>query len=1152
MDFTPSQNLAINHGKDNILVCAAAGSGKTTVLCNRIVKRIIEGKTDLSSILVVTFTVAAAEDLKVKLKKNLKEAELKAAGEQREYIRNQIAKLPYARISTIHSFALEVIRSDFDKLSLPAKIRVADDFESEGIGARCMDAAIEECYKNDEDGSFNRLFDLLVTDRDEKLSDYFLSLYKTLSNHPEGIEYVRKNSDEILKYVGKDPFSTPYGKRLKEGAEEFLRYCIPLFESAVCLYDEAGLTANRNRECFQTALDISKELTVSLNEGCAQFMHSLSGISYPKFTNAKKIEEHVYYKEVFAHFREMTENNGSRLGFNFSLSTLDDDLYNTSSYLSSLYAVLSIFDKKFGDEKRKRGIVDFTDIERMTYKLLVNENGEPTDIAKGYAEGFDELYIDEYQDTNRIQDSIFRALSNKNMFIVGDIKQSIYGFRGACPDIFSRYRKDGFKDGGEKIFLSENFRSDENVIEFSNGVFSGIMGGVNTVDYRREDDLVYSKNNPLQNEKVDIILVKEDKDNGISQASTVAKYIGNQIANGVRPEDIAVLCRSMTKSVNYLVEECEKLGIGMSLGGDEEYFKKPWIQLVLCILKAIDNKTKDIYVAGALRGELFGFDMDMLVRVRKKYPSEEYLFSALDRYVSSDDDGRDEDIVRLGRAFIDFIEEMREIESGCPVDELVRTVIERSRVIEACSYGRSISEGDMIRSDILKIYSMAKDCTSRGVMGLSSFLSYLDEVMESGKGERCKNISPGQVRLMTIHASKGLQYPVCILYNGDKAFRLSSEKDSPILYSEELGLGFKLSDKGQPEKKHDTLLTASIGWNYAMRQREEEMRLLYVAFTRAENKLAISGKCSDFEFDSPFISDREMYRTANSYLEWVRCRLGKIEGERYNILKPQDIISPESCEAQKEQAREVMLDENDRIRLDNIIKHYCGILSGVPAKANVSELTPDFLDVNEDMQDTEEKNKEIRLPDFMTGKVTDLGAKKGTATHLFMQFCNYDECRKKGVENELERLTERGFIDGDTASLVDVNKVERFFSSELFRMIEKGDKVMREKRFNVKLGADMFTLDEDKRKHLEGKELLVQGVVDCMFFDEKGELILVDYKTDGFSNGISEERIRDILKERYRNQIKYYLYALDVIYPSVKKKAYIYSFALDNHIEMDV
>lgn len=1197
MGFTNAQLKAIKAERDNILVCAAAGSGKTTVLCNRIAQRIANKECDISKTLVVTFTIASADDLKRKLRETLNEECAKATDrDTKRYIQKQLSLLPKARISTIHSFALEIIRRNFDKLGLPAKIRVGDSWESGLIANRTMDAVIEEKYKN-YDGSFTRLTDLLIADRDGSLGEYFLKLYYNLSNESRGIETILDNIRLINKAIEED--DNPWERVIRDNAAMKLDYCVKHLKSAADCYSEESPSyefyGTRFRKVYETAVHLRN----CLDEGFDKLAEAISDVEFVQFkgkglNNEAKSdlsENHGFHMSVFNFLKDLCDKRGKKLGMDFSISTSKEDMEKTAEHLACLYSILSEFEKKFSEEKIRRAMVDFTDIERLAHRLLLDEKGNKTELAIKYADEFEELYIDEYQDTNRVQDDIFRALSKKNMFIVGDIKQSIYGFRGACPEIFSSYRSEGFgEDGGLTVFLSENFRSDPNVINFSNGIFSQIMSGVSTVGYTSEDNLVFSKKKNIKDEKTELYLFCEkndknnknkkskkteknnevneeaDKEKNTSMAEFTASYIRNELDKGVSPEDVAVLCRSLTgKGVSELIECCRKYGVPISLGDGAEYFKKPWILLLLAIINTIDNKTRDIYVTGALYGELFGFTLDMLTRVRTDCPSSLGMWYSLEEYIKKREETGDiDDICICGKRFVSFINRMREVEANSSVDELVRTVIYQSRIIEALSIGQSEERRDEIRSDIIRLYSYAVDFASRSSMGLSSFVAYLKEIMESGQDKSKKGSSSGAVRLITIHGSKGLQYPICILYNAEKNFKLSADKDCPLMYSGALGIALKLSGDAI-EDKHDTILTSALKIGYAAQQREEEMRLLYVAFTRAENRLVVVGKSSIDMNDPP--PSKDIYArvmSANNYLDWIYLCIDAInkndEWKDSYLYKQNPQLQTGDLAASEKLLRldgEMKLTEEEKRRLDNVL-HGSGNSSFViPAKATVSELSPDYLDSSTEdkiqrVKAANHSERDTKLPDFMSGEAKISGAKRGTATHLFMQFCDFSRCEKYGVENEIERLVDNRYIDRETAGLISVKKVESFFMSSLYKRIKESRNLMREQRFNIKLDASLFTKDAEKKKALSGQEIFVQGVVDCVFVDLNGDMVLVDYKTDGFAPDTPRDEVISILKERYTNQLYYYLLALDRIFPEAKKKACIYSFFLDSDFNLDI
>lgn len=1166
MEFTKEQLKAIELDKNNILVCAAAGSGKTTVLCNRIAQRVIKGECDISKILVVTFTIASADDLKRKLRNTLNKAYASVSDIQtKRYIQKQLTILPKAKISTIHSFALDIIRQNFEKLGLPAKVRVADEWESKIIAERIMNKTIEEMYKNDSDGSFVELTDILITDRDGELSKYFLEVYRILSNEIKGIDFILDNIEKINKEKEKEFFETPWGLFLKNDAAEKLDYCVKYLKEASDSYSEDSPAYKFYGTKFKSIYESAKNLRDSLDCGLESFKNCLLGTKLPSFqgnpgAKAKEaqVDNYPYYKEIFEFFKSITSTDGKKLGFQFDVNSLNNDMVKTAQYLKTLYSVLSLFDKMFGEEKKKRGVVDFTDIERMAHSLLIDRDGNKTDLAVKYTSEFSELYIDEYQDTNKIQDDIFRAIADSNRFIVGDIKQSIYGFRGACPDLFSGYRQNGFENGsGQRIFLSENFRSDNNIIDFSNDIFSSIMRDVKTVGYTKEDNLKFSKKEKIKDEKTELYLFRDIKgQDNCTQGEFVASYIKKLLDEGVSPDDVAVLSRSNTDSaIVDLIDGCEKFGVPMSVGCGEEFFKKPWILLLICLINTIDNKTKDIYVTGALKGELFSFTLDMLAKVRTEFYSDMGMWYSLEKYVNDREEKNSIDnIALLGRKFFNYIEKMRQIEKNSSVDELIRTVIYSSKIIEAMSRGKSKEETEEIRIDIMRIYSFAVDFASRSSMGLSSFIAHLNGIMEKEASGNKKERS-GMVKLMTIHGSKGLQYPVCILYNATKSFKLAPDKDCPIMFGGELGFAFRLKGE-RVEDKHDTGLTGAIKQKYAKEQREEEMRLLYVAFTRAENRLVITGKTTlDFGDPSPFDIEAARVMSASNYLEWVHICLNVIGKDTYTFeVNPTICTQPGLLDKESSIGEVCKMSQEDLERIKNVGKDYSYSAElSIPAKASVSDLSPSFLDIQDgkDENESNAKEKRVILPSFVSGAIENIQAKKGTATHLFMQFCDFDKCLEFGVDCEINRLLKMGFIDEETAMLISREKVNCFFKSSLYGMIKRGGKILREQRFNIKLSADLFTLNAEKKKLLKDREMLVQGVIDCVFFDENGELVLVDYKTDSFGSNLSSEEIIKELKKRYTNQLSYYLLALEQIFPNVKKRAVIYSFFLGNHFDID-
>lgn len=1161
--FTPDQTRAIQTKGKNVIVSAAAGSGKTTVLCERIKNSLLNGEYTLDEIVVVSYNTESAADIRAKLLKSLSKA-YEESGSVAVF--RQIASIDRAQISTIHSFALKIIKENAERLGLPAKTRNIDENEENLLKSAIMDRVIAQSYN--EDPEFVELSDVLTTDRDGDFSNIFLKLYTKLMNEPEGVELIFKIAQKVKALTFESFKDSPWGKVLLErrSAElEFYRDFLGRMANSYPIpsksFDIYGTKFLYMSEAAARLLDAKDE---------REFSQILSEIEVPSFnvgrTKEPKGDDYDYYKEILGVFG--THLKKKKIIPEYTSDSFDWNIEKTVKYAMVTYRLLKRFEEEYQSEKKNKGILDFTDMERMAHKLLVDENGEKTELAKSYAKNYKAIFVDEYQDTNRVQDEIFRAVSDNNLFIVGDIKQSIYGFRGACPDIFSQYRNYGFKNAeGEQIFLSENFRSDETVVRFSNAIFSCLMPAVPSIGYKTQDNLKHAKLTPEgeipKKEKVEIHLFTNKKtyvdENGAvveKKYSDEAKYVASRIKSEIdsgnyKASEIAILVRGGNNKTVELIDALKDYNIPVSTNEKEDYYKKPHVLMLMCLLNFIDNPQRDIYTAGALRSEIFEFTTDELVHIKLNYGKNGELWQSLVEYLEREKAHPNTALYKKAQKAKAFFDEYRAIERNNPLEETVRRIIDGTGIIHIYTNGRTLSEASAIRGDIYKIHNDAASCSSRYGMGMSGFVSYLEKLSKMGKGEKTPHGDDGSVRFLTIHGSKGLEFKLCFLYNIDKEINVDTDslgnyKKSPYEYEPSLGVALPVFDADN-KMISETSVYRAITANRTRTVIEEEMRLLYVALTRAMEKLILTGKGTVTKVDKAKRRPENVAFTkheifdAGSFLDWVLLTINNIPEEVYDIYYDSKGKSPEEYTSKSSTESEKKIDFG---RLSLLEKEYAyKDQMGIPAKLTVSKLYPAILD-DDDIDDLVVSDYDFALPSFMdNGEKQISGAEVGTATHLFMQFCNFENAWKNGVEAELQRLVTGGFITEQIADLVSVKGVEEFLRSELFADIRGSKRVYREQRFNIKLPASRFTKKENRQKALEEECVFVQGVIDCVFERAVGGIVLVDYKTDSFPKGCSQEYIEDTLRKRYTTQLDYYKKAVARMFGEEPIQVLIYSFA---------
>lgn len=1184
--WTKAQETAINtHGK-TLLVSAAAGSGKTATLTERIIRSLMqEDGLNISRMLIVTYTRAAAAELKVKISRALSAA--LSENPKNHRLAEQMMMLESAKICTIDSFYFDIVKSNFARLGLSGSLRIVDSAEMTLLYRSEMETLIDDFYAERE--GFTDFMDHFVHVRGADQSvDIFLSIYQSLLSYQSGVEKLREYSDKLKNAASNAFLLTDYGiSTARPISQNALEYAVRALEAACDFFasaEDARLLTNY-APAFQNDLRTAKETLDAIKEGHYEKAREILG-GYEKLSlkaiRGEKDEYVSYLKDLRTRITKLFEKLKEDY-FSLSQEEISSLMRSTAEVVDELYALLHEFDCRLNKEKQERGICDFSDIRRYVLKLLIDENGAPTDIARDYKERFDEIYIDEYQDVDEMQDCIFNAISTPtNRFMVGDIKQSIYGFRGADSEVFARYKStlpllesDKPSDAdGCSIFMSNNFRCDKSIIDFSNLVSSYLFSNCGeSIGYRKEDDLIFSKALPhedYKSPKVTIALtgvsagMAEDESEDAEEEKIYyeAEYIAAEIsrllssetkADGseIQPRDIAILMRQ-SADTEILSKILAREGIPSQSVDRSNFFENPDILLMLSLLSTIDNPRRDISLAGTLRSPFYDFSFDDLITIRRSAESSLSLYDALEQYATSGDSA----LCHKCGDFIRSLTYWREKAMALPVDKLIQKLYREFSVL-------SLAKDN--QENLLRLYEYARSFEANSFHGLYSFIAYINEIIESGaKLEKdSAGAESNAVHLITIHHSKGLEFPVCFLYGMGKRFS-DRFKSNRIQFERSLGLGLQLHDS-TGFAYTDTPVRKAIIDKKILLEREEEMRVLYVAMTRARERLYLTAKVpSPEKLENRIRSYVEFGKaygiySSGSYLEWIfsaikaggesDCyRIEKIEATRSSLQETKTEAVKEIPESVSENKELTALFEK-RFSYTYPYAH----VSTLPAKLSVSSLYPALLDENESTNIEPASLKDAFV--YPEGLLVDdraSGAEKGTATHTFLQFCDFDLVLRHGVKEELERLQTEKFIDARTARLCNIRQLENFFSSELFVRIKNADEVWREQRFHIFLPASQFTLDPEKAEELRGETIAVQGVIDLFFREKKGNLILVDYKTDF----LTAEELKDPtlaekkLRERHHDQLIYYTKAIEQILGRVPDETMIYSLPLAKSIPL--
>lgn len=1192
-NWTPKQKQAIDTRGKTLLISAAAGSGKTATLTERIVKKLTDesNPANISRMLIVTFTRLSAADLKRKISNAISDELAKNPTSQ--YLSKQLVLLESAHICTIDSFYLDIVRSNFQRLSLPSNFRLADEGEMALLRKSVMDDVIEKHYDTNaqnDDGFLSFVENFTSAKQSDTLSDIFLALENKLCSKTEGTNAILNFANELKNEADGEFFESRQGRIIHQyllnGASNYHKAC-----SRCCDIISANEKASMaylsvfayEKEFLAKLFELLKQKNYTLaREHSLSFNKQRLGTLKKEFQTEEIISAKALRDEETAFIKSINEKY-----FSFDEQNIKETMLKTADILHSLYSVLNEFEKEVLQEKIKRKAFDFDDIRRFAYQLLTDDCGEPSDIALAYREQFDEIYIDEYQDVDAMQDRIFTLISKpNNRFMVGDIKQSIYSFRGADTDVFANYKKsfphleDAQNSDSALIFMSNNFRCDENVIKFTNKIFSFLFGHCGeSIEYTPDDDLIFSKieeGRSLPSPKVNVTVItadesaKEDEDNEDDEKNDInpeAIWIANEIqrlikyeykADGtkIEPRDIAILMRSTTPAGD-ITRALGVLNIPCSDNSKYDLFETPDVLLVLSLLSSIDNPHRDIPLAATLYSPIFAYTMDELITIRSSAESKMSLFEALRDY-----NGDIQDITSKNHYFIDKLTTYRSLATSMPIDKLLNHIYRDLSVM---------SLDGVNPQNLTRLYEMARRFESGSFKGLNNFISYINELIENKKVPSLtyEDADTNAVQMITAHKSKGLEFPVCFICNTQSAFSMEDTKPN-LLYHSRAGIGLKLAYEGGMARLN-TPMREAVALEIANAQTEEEMRILYVALTRARERLYITAHTRSrlekleetSSLASTFASDFKLKKCKN----WLSMILAAIyplvDGDSFTFTAlEKDGVSINCASYVEDDAEnisdEIITDKQIEIikeRLDFVYPH--SHLNKLPAKLSVSKLTPTVLDDIDDDAATLESFDEVKIleiEEFFESKSKITSADKGTATHLFLQFCDFENAEKNGTKAELSRLVDKKFIAPQIAELINLKQIEKFFASDFYSMLKNANKTYREQRFNILLPASHFTQDEEFKREIDGEEVLVQGVIDLFFEDENSNIILCDYKTDY----LTPEELKDEalviqkMKERHGKQLEYYSMAIERFLDKRPDKVLIYSLPYGEAVEIPI
>lgn len=1230
------------------------GSGKTAVLVERIINKVINDNIDIDKILIVTFTSAAASEMR----ERILEAIYKKIEENPENLdlQRQIVLLNKCNISTIHSFCLDIIRNNFYEIDASANFRVADTAEIELLKQEIIDDLFEEKYIA-EDKDFEKLLNIYTNYRgDENLRQLILNIYKFIQSSPFPEQWLNEQVEKfnLGNKLEQDFSETLWGKILLENFKEELMDSIlklKQVENKLGKYEELAKFELVISNDIETLEGIKNSANLWENA-----YNSAITLSWAKWPSDRKITLDVKdeAKEVRDSIKKKVSSTIEKYLI-YNSKQANSDIFEMYEPLNSIKNLVIQFTNKFAARKKEKNIVDFNDIEHFALNILlkIDENGRiyESDVAKKYKEKFEEIAIDEYQDSNLVQEYILKSVSKgNNIFMVGDVKQSIYKFRQARPELFlekyATYKLKGEPiTTGMKIQLFKNFRSRENVLDLTNLIFENIMSSnlgdicydqneflnyganypepenveklniekalsnnencennfagiaeLNIIDLKQPEEDIY-KSNEQENENTEETSEIQENKERVEDIVLEAKYVAKKIKDlvdsnyivydrkkGYRKityKDIVVLLRSTKVSAPIFEKEISNLNMPVFSDVSSEYLESMEIQTIMCLLKIIDNPMQDIPLVTVLRSSIGGFTDNELVEIRGKDKNISFYESLKNKYDElSSSLEQNESLKEKIENFLNSLKKWQNEEKYMSLDELIWQIYSDTNFY---NYVTLLPNGNLRQANLKMLFERAKQYESASFKGLFNFINFIDKLhSNSGDLSSAKLIGENEnvVRIMSIHKSKGLEFPVVFLSCVGKQFNLQDLNDNIILH-QDLGFGPKyINDEKKIE--YTTLAKEAIRLKAKVETLSEEMRVLYVALTRAKEKLIITGLSKDvqksFEEKEALVN---MYKNSEtesdginyvllkkykSYLDWIELVyfnnkdiIGKFMD--VNIIKKDEFLKTLDNGDETEETENIIKKLNDRAmkiekekmtQLSNTLKwKYFYIDSSViPTKTSVTKLkeaenaenaeNAEYVISIEELQQGQEQESSFAVarPQFLNEEVQITNAQKGTLMHMCFQ--KLDEKKtytKEMLQKMVDELVAKKIITELEGKSINLYKLLAYTKSDLFKQLGRAKQLYKEQPFYINLTADEIYgngVDDN---------ILVQGIIDLYFINENDEVVLVDYKTDYVENGKESE-----LVDKYGKQLEIYRKALEQALGKSVDKCWIYSVYLEKLI----
>ncbi|RDW19924.1 helicase-exonuclease AddAB subunit AddA [Oceanobacillus chungangensis] len=1235
VNWTKEQEEAIYSDGQDILVAAAAGSGKTAVLVERIIQKLLnkENPVDIDSLLVVTFTNAAAQEMRNRVGIALEEA--LAQNPTSNHLKKQLSLLQRASISTLHSFCLDVVRQYAYLLDIDPAFRIANDMEIDLIKQEVIDDLFEAWYgkEGEEQENFFSVVDRFSSDRsDLDVEKVLLDLYTFSVQNPWPEEWL-------------DGLASNY--EIPENFVETELTWLNLIKREVNSQLEAIKQEMQQALALTLEVDGPYQYTEAIEADLNQLYEAMNYvdnwddlqvfITSSKFVtlSRKKQECDETKKEKVKKIRDSYKkrwNNMKDSWFNRNLGSHVEDMRELSPVIGHLTELVKQFKEKFQELKKEKAIVDFSDLEHFCLQLLLGEpessNADghiPSNVAIQYKKQFSEVLIDEYQDTNLVQETILSLISDQdgpgNRFMVGDVKQSIYRFRHAEPSLFiQKYKRFAEEDSnGKRIDLASNFRSREQVLIGANYIFRQILNEeLGDINYDQNAELIYGNKmydalEFLEPSPELFIIDREDQEDqadmsvdeenfkdleraqlearayaekikswiGLTDDSTPLQVFdkGAGIQRDIQYRDIVILMRSMTWAPT-IVEELKKQGIPVYAELQAGYFEAIEVQVMISLLKTIDNPRQDIPLASVLKSPIVGLNEDELTKIRLADRSNTY-YDALKKYKQLNTNETAEKVTK----FLEQLHAFRMASRQGALSELIWDIYRQTGYYD---FVGGIPGGRQRQANLRALYDRARGYEATSFRGLFRFLRFIERMEERGDdlgAARALSEQEDVVRIMTIHKSKGLEFPVVIVGAMDKEFNFRDLSQKYLLHKD-LGFASKYID---PVKRitYPTLFYHALKEEKKRELLAEEMRVLYVALTRAKEKLVMIGSVASYEakrerwqkvvHHDEWVLPAYYRKESKTYLDWVgpalirhessaelrteeididlaeaiqrdpsRWQVSVIHASELTNLEEQNIESDLQLREkiinwQPVEIMDEVLEEEVKERLSYQYPYEQAVKARVKQSVTEIKRQQEIMDdYSGDLITKKFRAPIVKRPNFMQKEKIITAAEKGTAMHTVMQHLPIKkQLSGQEIAQFLEVLVEREILTRMEAEVIDITAIEQFFETDIAQYIMKDvSSVYREVPFSLTLPASevyaSWTNEMDEK-------VLVQGIIDCLIPKDDGWIIL-DYKTDAINEDVTDT-VREKLASRYKVQMKLYKHAIEQIWKQPVRETYLYFFS---------